>query len=171
MWDGGCGVYSSLNRVCTCGPLGMAVGSDRVREYGVLGGCIPLRRCRRHYCTQLTRRQHHMPHTKPNTHMLGTHPLTDRLSKAPRQWEALVWIHVAGHSQEEGSSMLLLEPILSSDHPRAPIRPSDQLYRGEVTGSGPHREFGVCRVWKLKLLPFTLVFTSQEHEVCEWARG
>lgn len=93
--------------------------------------------------------------------MPGTHPLTDRLSEAPSQWEALVWTHVAGHSQEEGSSILLLEPILSSDHPKASIGPSDQLYRGEVTDSGPHGEFGVYRVWKLKLLPFRLVFIFQ----------
>lgn len=93
--------------------------------------------------------------------MLGTHPLTDRLLEAPPQWEALMWTHIAGHSQEEGSPTLLLNPILSSDRSKVPTGPPDQLYRGEVTGSGAHREFGVYMVWKLELLPFRLVFTPQ----------
>lgn len=54
--------------------------------------------------------------------MLGTHLLTDRLWEAPPQWEALVWTHVAGHSQEEGSPMLLLQPVLSFDPPQGPHR-------------------------------------------------
>lgn len=41
----------------------------------------------------------------------------------------------------------------------------------EASDSGIHREFGVCRVWKLKLLSFRLVSTLQEHEVCAWAGG
>lgn len=60
--------------------------------------------------------------------MLGTHLLTDRLWEAPPQWEALVWAHVAGHSQEEGSPMLLLQPVLSFDHHKVPTGPPGQLY-------------------------------------------
>lgn len=94
-------------------------------------------------------------------HMLGTHPLTDRLVKSPPQWEVLLWTHAACHSQEEGFPIRLLEPILYSDHPKAPTDPPCQMYRGKVTGSGTHKQFRVCRVWKLKLLLFRLVFAPQ----------
>lgn len=93
--------------------------------------------------------------------MLGTHPLTDRLVESPPQWEVLLWTHAAGHPREEGSPIRLLESVLYSDRPKAPTGPPCQLYRGEVTGPGAHKELGVCRVWKLKRLPFRLVFTLQ----------
>lgn len=56
--------------------------------------------------------------------------------------------------------------------PFSPLTPTglpDQVYKGEVTGSGAHREFRVYRVWKLKLLPFGCSLPSNMK--CEWGRG
>lgn len=54
--------------------------------------------------------------------------------------------------------------------PFSPLTPTglpDQVYKGEVAGSGAHREFRVYRVWKLKLLPFGCSLPSNMK--CEWA--
>ena len=61
------------------------------------------------------------------------------------------------------------QPLLRP--PQGPCRSPRPTVQRQVTGSGIHREFGVCRVWKIKLLSFRLVSTLQEHEVCVWAGG
>lgn len=73
-----------------------------------------------------------------NTHMLGTHPLTDRLAEAPPQLELLVYS----------------KPSIPK-HGVSYTTPKGQLCRGEVVGSG----FEVDSNWKPKLRFQSLVDT------------
>lgn len=97
---------------------GMVVGSERVRNWCVGGGGgavshhgegADVTTAPSSHADSITR---HMLSPK---HMLGTHPLTDRLAEAPPGWEALVWTPCC--RPQEGSPLALLEPILSSNHP------------------------------------------------------
>lgn len=151
----------------------MAVGSERVRDWcaGGLRGLCPITE---KVPTSLLHPAHAgsiIRHTlsQNDTHMLGTHPLTDRLVEAPPQLEALVWTHVPGHSQEEGSRTPFLEPRPTCYHIQGPQMFLSHLYRG---GSDWFRITQGCLRWELKLLlPFRLVFTPQSQEGCEWAGG
>lgn len=62
-----------------------------------------------------------------NTHMLGTHPLTDRLAEAPPQLESLVY---SKPSPSTGVLLQLLKAILSSGTARPSDVPRPTLQRG-----------------------------------------